>query len=995
MMLENDHEQSKVNNYPQNSDSLFLPNENNRYSKVKNRQSLLFGERPIIVTRDSKIHRYNNDLQVVRMGYFWYWFRRTLPLTSLALFLLTFFIARSFFNSTDGYLLCGGFLSLLFCFLSILSYFHVKPWQRHPSSLLISVCLMSFLLSLITVIMAYPSHNDLSKLNDGSDINIIGTNDYNDTNDNHFSCLLMSFLLQLTLFSREMWILTLSWDLLVNITNPFASYLYNLKKYHLFIWFFSLFSCLLLINHDDCHGEFLNNGMCWIKITGIEDWCFWGYFMIWVILFYVNALAILTYAYCRIAKGLENTFATHYLFVVDTFRIVFFFFVYGVILAILFVILYYMTSLKKHRDNLLTLEHLFAYLIATRGFFDSLVWFFTHGFTDEATLMDRQPQADEEGEERRHKSNLRSQRNSVISMQSLMRSISNKHSLTMNDIFKPKLWLFECIKLFPLCFYCCTSCFPSTFSFASSHGSHRQTRDGFEDEDEGEDDYDDENGLLVDDEEHLRQSQYLTTPMSEGGISLPPNDNPNEKQADVTSLLLSNQVFIERKPSSNGRLPLDNEPGSSKANSGTLRRDPSMGTGRGSESYGRNSSGLGSVRPDGETFRATASSSSQFFRNSSINSTSRSNNRSIHILSQNIDFSPQLNLALRTEVVHAVTLGIKESVLKLNEREKRLTQLAQQIQTEVIEEESRKLGSFSSSKSGQSGATAGNNGQAEEFVRIRLSSSSNLNSVQHNNEVSNILRDIYAGTSGAPQSTTTRGGGFRSYFASSTVSSSVNPLSSVPKSSSQANKSQKQLNEPPNPQKSSYKHSISASYHPVATNQPSVAYHTGETGGDREAGLGKKSYYFPAGSYAAGTHNNTTTNSILHSLMSVTGAFLPGEYGIDTMSYMDSLKVNNSNVLMEREGGSSTATSSYYHQSNTSNSNSLRRIPTTTSESALPTVATGGYSGGGGNAIGKSDILSSPIREVSLLSFLFLLFLFSLWFLYFAFFVCLALFSTL
>jgi hypothetical protein len=43
----------------------------------------------------------------------------------------------------------------------------------------------------------------------------------------------MSFLVQVVLLAREMWVFTLSLDLVTSITNPFASYKANLRKYHI------------------------------------------------------------------------------------------------------------------------------------------------------------------------------------------------------------------------------------------------------------------------------------------------------------------------------------------------------------------------------------------------------------------------------------------------------------------------------------------------------------------------------------------------------------------------------------------------------------------------------------------------------------------------------------------------------------------------------------------------------------------------------------------
>ena len=652
------------------------------------KRSTLFGEPAIFFGKISK----KNDNAIVRMGFFWYWFRKTLPITAPVLFVAAFLWPYFFFNSTDGFILSGGFLSLIFCFLSVLSYFHVLPWRRHPSSLLIQVCLMSFCLSMVAVAMAYPT-TGFAELRDGTEINLVGSPDYDGSKDRTAGCLIMSFVMQLTLFAREMWIMTLSLDLLTNITNPFASYKFNLRKYHFFIWLGSTFSAFLLIGQRRCQGEFLTNGTCWLQITGIDSTCFWGYFMSWVILFYVNALSVLAYAFSRISKGLESTYATHYLFVVDTFRIVFFYFFYGVLLAGIFLLLYYASGLSD--DQLLSLEHFFAFLIAARGFFDALIWFFTHGFADE------QAEAAD----------------SAVSMALLMKSISSRR-LTLRDVFSPR-GLSECFRL--------CACRPS-------------------------------------------------------------QADPARPGDDVTTILLSSSAAPSAQDRPVGKQAAQTSTAHTAEESGSFLPRPSMPS---------------------ATLRAVSST---------------------------VDFSPQLNLALRTEVLLVVTLGIRESVLKLNERERRLREYAQAVQS----------ASQSSSQSQPAAPTSPERSrasdEADDFERVRLSSGQS----EHQAEVGNILRDIYAGSAQQPYS---RPSLLPSalYRPSTGLSTSVHSPP-PPSAATGPGPKHKATPRPPHPQRSQSLHL------PQPPSQASMGLHS---------------------LYQSGA------NSILHGLMAVTGAFLPGEYGVD------------------------------------------------------------------------------------------------------------------
>lgn len=713
-----------------------------------NKRSLFFGGEATIFLRDSKTHR-NHDTQIVRMGYFWYWFRKMLVLIAVVSFTVAFLIPYLFLNSTDGYILSGGILSLVFCLLALLSYLHILPWRRHPSSLLIQVCGMSAVLSTVAVVMAYPEGGRLSSLNDGSDINIIGDKNYTNRHDHTPGCLSMSFILQLTLFAREMWILTLSLDLLTNITNPFASYKINLRKYHCSIWAASVLGAVLLVSQTgDCQGEFLNNGTCWIKISDVDSTCFWAYFMTWVILFYVNAIAVLAYAFSRISKGLESTYATHYSFVVDTFRIVVFFFLYGVLLASLFLVLYYASGIRSHRDTLNTLEHIFAFCIATRGFFDALIWFFTHGFTEESNGL---------GINLHHEETA-----GVTSMQALMKAISSRR-LTMRDIFQPKLWLLECIRALP------TRC---------------TTRES-------------------DCDEELRQNTQAINGHEQG-------------DSDVTTILLSSSQAeqraspLKRRVTSSG----DNKP-SDDEEAGTDVSDHQLGKSRPTES-------------------------------------TLSRSYPTTVATSTFDFSPQLNLALRAEVLYVVTLGIRESVLKLSEREQRLRQVAEEMEKELADGVERGFsGKESDGKTGRSfslrrGLTS--DSTEEDFVRIRLSSNSASDS-HRQTDVSNILRDIYTTTTPfAPiynnnNQTITRH--------SLTGSHTHAPLTSH--NTTTVNTQQSQRHTRPQQRSQRYNPNNSLSFNPHA----SLAFHS------------------------------LATSSLLFSLMSVTGAYIPGEYGVDAMAYLD------------------------------------------------------------------------------------------------------------
>jgi hypothetical protein len=203
-------------------------------------RSSLFGEAPSFL----QIKRLQEDgNEVVFAVEFWYFFRKFLalaaPMAFFGIFLITFFVA----NETDGFVFFGSLLSIVSGIFVCGSYVHVIHWRRHPSALIMHTSLMSTLFSIILAGNA----GSFSTYLDGTEVDTLSTSG-NNSYDHTAGCMTMSFFIQLTLLSREMWILTLSLDLFASITNPFASYSWNLKKYNICIAVVGLLCSLVLIS---------------------------------------------------------------------------------------------------------------------------------------------------------------------------------------------------------------------------------------------------------------------------------------------------------------------------------------------------------------------------------------------------------------------------------------------------------------------------------------------------------------------------------------------------------------------------------------------------------------------------------------------------------------------------------------------------------------------------------------------------------------------------
>jgi hypothetical protein len=640
---------------------------------IGRRSNTLFGDAPSFdELRKKDRYRIDQAYRVSMVG-FWYWFRVSLPLTAPVLLVMFFLIPWLWFNATDGYIFFGAALSMLFSLLAVISYVHIPPWRRHPSSLMIQICFMSIIISAICMVNAYPT-GKLSDLKDASDINLSG---YGDQHDHHPSCMVMSFFIQLTLLAREMWILSLSLDLLTSITNPFASYTQNIRKYHTFIWLIGMMSASVLVLDNRCQGEFLNNGTCWIKVSGIHSVCFWGYFMSWIILFYINAMTILTYAYTRITKGLESTFATRFAFVADTFRVVFFYFFYGLFLAVIFIMLYYYDD--HHPRSALALEHILAFFIAARGFFDALVWFFSHGFINNQDKHEELDSDNNDGKDEEDRMMTRREFSLYAATSMHNRRLFMKDVVTFHMIWSSftDSWRSVC---------CCRS--------NKKNGSNRdqsETRD--QDEiDYVEQDFDDEHDDDVEEAEFIDESAEDI--LAGGGGRKRMMKGKGDLEESRTALLKDEREEEDRYEH-------DEEQDLGEAEDIDLlldtRRASSSGAPVGHKS--RQSQRQISFKIDGKIIPDSESESSQNLglsqSQSHTQSYSQSQSRSrgasslrltasgqrksrashfgnakkprssLSQRSSDLDVSPQLNLALREEVLSLVTQGIKESVKRM------------------------------------------------------------------------------------------------------------------------------------------------------------------------------------------------------------------------------------------------------------------------------------------------------------------------------------------
>jgi hypothetical protein len=351
-----------VNNVIEEKPSLLL-----RPGLIK-RKSSLMGIAPAI----SEVSRpYGNTIAMQ----FWYGFRRLWPIMFLISTVIMFVIPYYLLNDINGYLVCGGALSIVSCIAVVISYQHILPWRRHPSSLILHRTLASLLLSIL--VFSFSLNRLIYKNLDSETSQTTMIITECDDRDHTSLCKATSFLVELSFLAGEFWSFTLSVDLFLSLRNPFTSYTKNMSRYHLLTWMITVFFSFLLTFQSKCQGVVLANGLCWMKVFGPLSGCLWGYFLLWVSSFYVLSLLVILFAYIRIKKGLESSYATRQSCVHDTFRIIFVYIAYLSLLAIIYSsIADYVSDGQRN----LFLKHLFGYLVACRGSLDGFVWFAMHDF---------------------------------------------------------------------------------------------------------------------------------------------------------------------------------------------------------------------------------------------------------------------------------------------------------------------------------------------------------------------------------------------------------------------------------------------------------------------------------------------------------------------------------------------------------------------------------------------------------------------------------------
>ena len=306
------------------------------------------------------------QLRVQQQRKRWKLFRsRYFPLFLAIFVILSFLIPLILYNSRKSYIVFGGILSIVMIILVLISYIRNIFFRRHPSKILIWRTLCNLLYSIVIVSEAFGDRSSL----------------FTDDSSSKGFCSESSALLQFTIFSGECWLLMLSIDLYYGLTDPFMNYEKYLRAYHCIVWTLSGVIALSLYFNDSCQGHAFDR-ICWIHLDSNFSYsdiaCFFGYFLVWVVSFYILSIGINVFAYTRLSQGLTVMYEARKASVINTFQIITVYSVYGTTVLLVIIVIFSRRNYHVAGNNLDSsnaLANFVVYMLASRGTVDAIVWF--------------------------------------------------------------------------------------------------------------------------------------------------------------------------------------------------------------------------------------------------------------------------------------------------------------------------------------------------------------------------------------------------------------------------------------------------------------------------------------------------------------------------------------------------------------------------------------------------------------------------------------------
>jgi len=196
-------------------------------------------------------------------------------------------------DSLNSHLWYGSGISILSCLVVTCSYAAKVNLRCHPAPLIYWRSISDLALSILIF------------------LNVEGVIAARESKLAHYfkwSCEYTSWIFQFTVISAESWLLMISIDLLLSVSNPFTSFKKNIRSYHFFVWTFSgIMALMLQMGPGSCCGPFIE-GICWITAENPMFSCIWVYFAGWVIGFYLISIFILVYSFLALQKAKKETY---------------------------------------------------------------------------------------------------------------------------------------------------------------------------------------------------------------------------------------------------------------------------------------------------------------------------------------------------------------------------------------------------------------------------------------------------------------------------------------------------------------------------------------------------------------------------------------------------------------------------------------------------------------------------------------------------------------
>ncbi|OQS00406.1 phosphatidylinositol-4-phosphate-5-kinase (Pi-PIPK-D2) [Achlya hypogyna] len=295
-------------------------------------------------------------------------------------------------------LLAGGTVTIVATSSVIYTYMHLPAWKKHPNPLIFyrSLCDLGFVLVLVFTELYKCGKGECTFSLEKNQTDAMTRETLTDS-----GCATVAGFTQFFLLGSECWFAVMSYDMYTSVRSPFTDFKTNVRRYHVFVWGFALLTSIFLVSIPGKAGpsEF---GYCWAapvhkKTSNANQtnllWALnttsWGFFYIWIILFWIVAICIIYFAWKRLKAGLAETLRLRL-------RVLHSVTVYVAGLAwprmtppcsyVIAIIIYWaitfgvyvpylVLNLVNNPDIYTSLQQVMIFFITCKGYFDFVVWF--------------------------------------------------------------------------------------------------------------------------------------------------------------------------------------------------------------------------------------------------------------------------------------------------------------------------------------------------------------------------------------------------------------------------------------------------------------------------------------------------------------------------------------------------------------------------------------------------------------------------------------------